>query len=419
MSKASSRRTFLKSASTVAAASTLLAPHVYANDDPILKIGIVGCGSRGTGAAVNAIRADKNTQLWSMGELFDDRLKMSQEILIDEAGDQYQVTEDRCFVGFDAYQSVIDSGVDVVILATPPHFRPQHFEAVVEAGKHCFIEKPIAVDVPGVQRVKAAAEKAKSKNLAVVSGLCWRYDDGVVETIRRIHDGAIGDIVSIQSTYNTGTLWHRGNKPDWSKMEFQLRNWLYYTWLSGDHIVEQAIHSLDKTAWLNHDASPVSVYGVGGRQQRTGKEFGNIYDHHSLTFEYPSGVMVYFMCRQQANCSNLVDEYVLGTKGKAWVVKNRIMGDTHWQYEQKGPSMYDREHQRLFASIRAGEPINNGDYMCNSTLIAIAGRFASYTGQELSWDKVNQSTQVLGPQQYAWTDVPEPPVAIPGVTEFA
>ncbi len=416
------RREFLRQAiAGTAVAGTLAIPRaVHASGDDCLRIGLVGCGGRGSGAAVNAMMADENCKLVAMGDTFADRIKLAQQTMESSApAGKYAVTEDNCFVGFDAYQRVIDADVDVVILATPPHFRPQHFEAVVAAGKHCFIEKPIAVDAPGVKRVQAACAIARQKGLAVVSGLCWRYEPAVVETIRRIQDGAIGDLVAIQSAYNTGTLWHRGDKPDWSRMEYQVRNWLYYTWLSGDHIVEQAIHSLDKTAWLNGDASPTSAVGLGGRQQRTGSQFGNIYDHHTVTFEYPSGVKVYFTCRQQSGCANDVEEVVLGTHGKAWIIANRIEGkDGTWHYQKKSPSMYDVEHQHLFASIRRGDPIDNGDYMCNSTMIAIMGRMATYTGQLLSWDQVTASQERLGPANYAWNDVEEPPVAIPGITSF-
>ncbi|MEM7316931.1 MAG: Gfo/Idh/MocA family oxidoreductase, partial [Planctomycetota bacterium] len=263
-SNSATRRTFLKAASTTAAiAGTMTIPrnaHAAGTNDR-LKVGLVGCGGRGSGAAQNAVNGDKNCEIWAMGDAFEDRLNLSKPVIKAHCGDQFNVSDERCFTGFDAYQKVIDSGVDVVILTTPPHFRPEQFEAVVAAGKHCFIEKPIAVDVPGVKRVQAACELAQQKGLAVVSGLCWRYDLGVRETMARVLDGAIGDIVAVQSTYNAGTLWHRGDKPEWSRMEYQMRNWLYYTWLSGDHICEQAVHSLDKTAWLNNDASPVSAYG--------------------------------------------------------------------------------------------------------------------------------------------------------------
>jgi predicted dehydrogenase len=306
-----------------------------------------------------------------------------------------------------------------VILATPPHFRPEHLRYSVERGKHAFVEKPVAVDVPGVHAVMETCELARQKGLAVVSGLCWRYAPRVKETIARIQEGAIGDIVAIQSCYNTGTEWHRGENPAWSRMEYQIRNWLYYTWLSGDHIVEQAVHSLDKTAWLLGDASPVRAMGLGGRQQRTGPKFGNIYDHHTVFYEFSGGVRAYFTCRRQDNCSKLVEETVLGTKGKAWVLAGRIEGEKPWRYSGPKPSMFQLEHEELFKSIRAGRPINNGHYMTNSTLIAIMGRMCTYTGQDLTWEQVNGSQERLGPAAYEWGDVPEPPVPVPGVTKFA
>jgi predicted dehydrogenase len=313
---------------------------------------------------------------------------------------------------------VIDSDIDVVILATPPHFRPAHLKYAVEKAKHAFVEKPVGVDVPGVHSVMASCELARQKGLTIVSGLCWRYAPHVKETIARIQDGAIGEIVAIESSYNTGTEWHRGDSSAWSRMEYQIRNWLYYTWLSGDHIVEQAVHSLDKTAWLQGDASPVRAMGMGGRQQRTGPKFGNIYDHHAVFYEYPSGVRVYFTCRRQDNCGKFVDETVLGTKGTARVIAGRIEGEKPWRYRGRKPSMFRLEHEALFRSIRTGEPIDNGSYMCNSTLIAIMGRMCTYTGQDITWEQVNSSQERLGPAEYAWGDVAEPPVAIPGVTKF-
>ena len=416
------RRNFLKkaSAATAVAGTLLSAPKVHAGGDDVLKVGLIGCGGRGCGAAANAINADPNVQLWAMGDAFADRLELAKNICRESCGEKYAVTDDRCFYGFDAYQQVIDSGVDVCILATPPHFRPQQFEAVVAAGKHCFIEKPVGVDVPGVRRIQAACEQAKAKGLAVVSGLCWRYHPGVVETVQRVMDGAIGEIVAIQSTYNAGLLWHRGDKPDWSRMEYQMRNWLYHTWLSGDHIVEQAVHSLDKTAWLNEDASPISAYGMGGRQQRTEEQFGNIFDHHAITYEYPNGVKVFFTCRQQKGCMNLVDEHVLGTKGTAWILRNEINSEEgSWKFKEKVGSMYDLEHVAMFKSIRDGAPINNGHYMCNSTLLAIMGRMATYGGKEIKWDDLMNSDTVLGPTEYEWGAVPEDPVAIPGITTIS
>jgi predicted dehydrogenase len=339
-------------------------------------------------------------------------------MLLDESvTDRIDVTPDRQFSGFDAYQKVIDSGVDVIILATPPHFRPDHLTYAVEKGKHVFVEKPISVDMAGAARVEATCKEAAAKGLAIVSGLCWRYDLGVCETVKRIQDGAIGDIVSIESSYNGGTLWHRGDKPDWSRMEYQLRNWLYYTWLSGDIIAEQAVHSLDKTAWLLGDMSPVKAMGMGGRQQRTDAKYGNVFDHFTVFYEYPTGQSVYFTCRQQDNCTMRVDEVVHGTKGKAEVLAGRIWNPSgsEWRYDGPKPSMYVNEHVELFKSIRDGNPINNGHYMVNSTRIAHFGRMAAYTGQTMAWDDAIADPTRLGPEQYGWTDIPEPPVAVPGL----
>ncbi|MEM8678590.1 MAG: Gfo/Idh/MocA family oxidoreductase, partial [Planctomycetota bacterium] len=358
--------------------------------------------------------------LVAIGDAFGDRAARALKNLQrqEEIVDQLEVEPDHLFTDFDNYRQVIDN-VDVVVLATPPHFRPAQVEYAVETGTHSFVEKPVAVDAPGLKRIQAACERAKAKGLAVVSGLCWRYHPGVVETMQRIQDGAIGDIISVQSAYNAGTLWHRGQNPEWSEMEYQLRNWLYYTWLSGDHIAEQAVHSLDKTAWLSQDAHPIRATGMGGRQQRIEPKYGNVYDHHCVFYEYENGVRVFFTCRQQAKCTNFVDEIVLGTKGQAQILANTIEGESgSWKYEKDCPSMYQLEHDALFRSIREGNPINNGHYMCNSTMIAIMGRMATYTGQTLTWDECLASEQVLGPTEYAWGDVAEAAVAIPGKTEF-
>ena len=418
----SSRRKFLKTtAATTAVLGTMAFPKaVHADGGEMLRVGVIGCGGRGTGAVINTLSADPQTQLVALGEAFADRAEASLKVLQDnpEVGNRVVVDADHTFIGFDAYRQVIDSGVDVVILTTPPHFRPQHLKYAIEQGKHTFVEKPVAVDAPGVKSVMETCKRAQEKGVSIVSGLCWRYDPGVRATMEQIADGAIGDIISIESEYNAGTLWHRGDKPEWSRMEYQMRNWLYYTWLSGDHICEQAVHSLDKTAWLMGDASPVRAMGIGGRQQRTDKKYGHIFDHHVVFYEYPNGVRVNFTCRQQDNCTNHIDELVLGTKGKARILKHMITGETKWRYRGPKPSMYLVEHQELYRGIREGKPINNGHYMCNSTMIAILGRMATYTGQTLKWADAIASKQHLGPAEYQWGDMPEPPVAIPGVTKF-
>ncbi len=418
-----SRRVFLASSTVAATVGPLLVPrNVHAGNDETLKIGLVGAGGRGTGAVTDALSADPNTQLVAIGDAFSDKAASCLRNLSsrEELRPRLAVGPDNLFSGFDAYQKVVDA-CDVVLLATPPHFRPEHLEYAVNAGKHCFVEKPVAVDAMGVRRVQASCKAAEEKGLTVVSGLCWRYHPAVVETVNRIKDGAIGDIISIESHYDAGTLWHRGDEPDWSRMEYQIRNWLYYTWLSGDHIAEQAVHSLDKTAWLQDDASPIRATGMGGRQQRTSPMYGHIYDHHTVFYEYLSGIRVYFTCRQQSGCTNFVDEIVLGTKGTAQVLSNVIkpQDGPEWKYEGEKPSMYEQEHVALFNSIRNGTPINNGHYMTNSTMLAIMGRMCTYSGKSLTWEECMASEQRLGPDTYAWGDMPEPAVAIPGETGTA
>ena len=425
------RRGFLKTSTGLAVgaslASTLAAPRaVHAGVNETVRVGLIGAGSRGTSAAENALNASKDNVLVAVGDAFDDVGRRSVKKLrrLEHCKDRVQVDDDRVFSGFDAYKEVIDSGVDVVLLAEPPHFRPKHLAYAVGAGKHAFVEKPIAVDAPGVRSIIDTCSKAQEKGLAIVSGLCWRYHPAVQETMRRIiEDKAIGDIVSIQSCYNANTLWHRGDKPKWSRMEYQVRNWLYFNWLSGDHINEQAIHSLDKTAWLQGDVPPVKAFGTGGRQQRTGPMFGDVFDHHTVFYDYPNGVQVSFMCRQQNDCSNYVDEYVLGTKGSAQILQYRIDGENPWHYD--GPDadnigvMYDLEHEAHFNSIRDGRPINDGQFMCNSTMIGIMGRMCTYTGQTLTWDQCINSQERLGPTEYGWTDnVPRDDVAVPGQKKF-
>jgi predicted dehydrogenase len=421
--ESATRRQFLQNSAVAAAAlGTMAFPQVaHAGGSDTLRVGLVGCGGRGTAAAIDALSADPHTELVAIGDTFADRSASCLQTLkeTEEVANRVKVSPERVFTGFDAYKQVIDSDADVILLATPPHFRPAHFAYAVDKGKHCFVEKPVAVDVPGVLSVQKACEEAKQKNLAVVSGLCWRYDLGVRETIQRIQDGAIGDILAIESRYNTGTLWHRGRESQWSEMEYQLRNWLYFTWLSGDHINEQAVHSLDKTAWLTGDVPPVQAMGIGGRQQRTDKKYGNVYDHHVVFYEYPNGVRVYFTCRQQDNCSSFVDEIVIGTKGTARILANNIKGESKWKYKGPKPSMYRVEHEEMFRSIRDGSPINNGDYMTNSTLIAIMGRMCTYTGQDLKWENILSNTERLGPTTYEWADIPIETVAIPGSVPVA
>jgi predicted dehydrogenase len=416
-----SRRTFLeRSAALAAGAAVARLPAVHPGGSDALRVGLIGCGGRGTGAAAQALAADPNTQLVALADVFADHLESSLGNLMktpDAA--RVDVPPERRFVGFDAYRELIASGVDVVILATSPHFRPAHLKAAVEAGKHTFVEKPVAVDGPGVRSILETCELAKRKKLSVVSGLCYRYHDAMRETIARVHDGQIGDIVAMECSYLTGALWHHARQPGWSDMEWQMRNWLYFTWLSGDHIAEQHIHSLDKLAWAMGDRFPVRATGTGGRQVRTDPAFGNVYDHFAITYEFENGVKAFGRCRQQPGCVNDVNDYVMGTKGTCDVMRQTITGEKPWAFKGKRGDMYQNEHDALFASIRKGEPINNGEYMAHSTLMAIMGRMAAYTGKAITWEQALNSQEKLGPETYEWGEIAVEEVAMPGITKFS
>jgi predicted dehydrogenase len=423
------RRDFLKTSAALAASAALV-PNVHAAGSDVLKVGIIGCGSRGTGAVEQALYADKNVKLTAMGDAFADRLDGCLAFLKkggkekDQAlADKVDVKDDHKFVGFDAYKQVIDSGVDVVLLTSPPGFRPLHMKYAVDKNKHIFAEKPCAVDGPGIRDVLATCELAKKKNLSLVSGLCLRYHKGFQETVQRIHDGAIGDVSVLQANDLRGKIWVKPRQDGWSDMTWQMRNWYYFTWLSGDFNVEQHVHFLDVCAWVMKDSYPIRAVGMGGRAVRTGPEYGHIYDHHSVVYEFDKGVKAFSLTRQQDKCKGDMGAYVMGTKGNATINENRgglkLTGANPWQYSGQPKDMYQVEHDELFASIRAGKPINNGEYMCKSSLMAIMGRMATYTGQVITWDMALNSKEDLSPPKYDWeVKLPVPPVAVPGVTKF-
>ena len=425
-----SRRQFLQSSSAAAAAGTLAARDLSAQDAPVansslLRIGLIGCGGRGTGAAAQALTADSNVKLVAVGDAFRDRLDLSLETLgkQKEIADKIDVPETRRFVGLDAYQKVIASGVDVVLLTTPPHFRPIHIKAAIDAGKHVFAEKPVAVDAPGVRSVLATCEEARRKKLAVVSGLCIRYSYGVQEIIKRLHAGALGKLRTLQANDFRGPIWVKPRQPGQTDMEYQMRNWYYFTWLSGDFNVEQHVHMLDVCAWVMNGEYPATAMGLGGRAQRTGEEFGNIYDHHSVIYEFASGPRLHAYCRQQSGLRGDISVHVAGEKGIARLAERDrgLVLETadKWTYDGVKNNIYQTEHDELFASIRRGQPINNGDYMCRSTLMAIMGRMATYTGQQVTWEQALNSKENLSPDGYTWDAKPPPsPIAVPGVTKF-
>jgi predicted dehydrogenase len=417
------RRDFLRAA---AVAGTLAAvPHVHAAGSDLLRVGLIGCGGRGTGAAGQALRADKNVKLVAMADAFEDRLQDSLALLRKDAdiADKINVRSDTCFVGFEAYKQVI-ACCDVVLLCTPPQFRPLHLKAAVESGKHVFAEKPVAVDAPGVRSVLATCAEAKKRNLSLVSGLCLRYDNGFRDTVKRLHDGTVGEIMTLQANDLRGGRWSHARKPDWSDMTYHMRNWYNFTWLSGDFNVEQHVHFLDVCAWVMKDEYPVRAVGMGGRQVLSGPEYGNIYDHFSVVYEYAGGARLFSNCRQQRGCKNDISAHVVGTMGRAELSERKkglhIKTDADWYYAGPTNEMYQTEHDLLFAAVRTGKPLNNGEYMAKSTLLAIMGRMAAYTGQLVTWDMALNSKEDLTPPKYDWAvRLPDPPVAMPGVTRFA
>jgi predicted dehydrogenase len=424
-----SRREFLTSSSAAAvglAALTFPKNGAYAaGEEAPLKVGLIGCGGRGTDAARQALRADKNVKLWAMADAFQDRLELSRNSLskVEDVAAKIDIPPERRFVGFNAYQDVI-ACCDVVLLTTPPQFRPLHLQAAVDAGKHVFAEKPCAVDAPGVRKVLRICEEAKQKKLSVVSGLCLRYDYGFQEIVKRVHDGEIGKVHTLQANDYRGGIWVKPRLPEWTDMTWQMRNWYYFTWLSGDFNVEQHVHFLDVCAWVMGNQYPVRAVGLGGRQVRTEPEYGHIYDHFSIVYEYADGAKFFSNCRQQQGCVSDMSAHVAGSKGVAHISEKKKgltmktdSGD--WVYTGKENQMYQTEHDELFASIRSGKPINNGEYMANSTLLAIMGRMAAYTGQAITWEMAMNSQEDLTPPKYDW-DVPlsVPPVAKPGVTKF-
>ena len=422
---ASSRRDFLKK-STAVVGGTVAAhlgwvPAVHPAGSDMIKVGLVGCGGRGTGAAVDVVSSAPNVKLVAMGDTFKDHLDKSRETLMKEVADKMDVPDERCFVGFDAYQKVLASDINYVILATPPGFRPQHLKAAVAAGKHIFTEKPVAVDAPGIRTCLEVYEEANAKGLAIGVGTMYRHSAAHMEFMKRLHDGQIGDLVAARCYYNTGPLWSYERQPGWGDMEWQLRNWYYFTWLCGDHIVEQHVHNLDAVNWAL-GAHPLRAVAVGGRQVRTEPLYGHIYDHFCVDFEYPNDCHVTSMCRQMANCANNVSEAFAGTKGFAQIIPYRtfvITGENAWRFPGKDNKPYVQEHTDLIESIRAGKPYNELKSVTESTMTAILGRMAAYTGKDVTWEQALDSKEDLTPPKIDWdVALTVPPVAMPGQTEL-
>ncbi len=419
------RRGFLRATSAIAAglaAPSLLTTAAWARAaDDRIRVGVIGCGGRGTGAAYDALNADPAVRITAMADLFPERLSGSLGHLEGEEAfrGRIDVPEERRFVGFDAFQRLLDSrSVDYVILASSPGFRPAHFDAAIRAGVHVFLEKPVAVDPVGVRRVIEAGRAASQKRLSVVAGTQRRHEQSYLAAMERVRDGAIGQIVSARCYWNQGGLWMHGRKPEYSDVEWMCRNWLYFDWLSGDHICEQHVHNLDAVNWAI-GSTPTKAVGMGGRQVRTGSEFGNIFDHFTVEYEYPSGVSVMSMCRQIDGCVGRVEEVLVGTRGTMTLRPNfaHMRNESgEWRAEGNTVSPYMQEHVDLIASIRGGRYLNEAEQVARSTLTAIMGRMSAYTGKEVSWDAAMNSALDLTPARLEFGPHTANPVPTPGRT---
>src|ERR1044072_8520694 len=417
-----SRRDFIKTSAVAigaTVATNLINNAAYAAGSDEIRIGLVGCGGRGTGAVEKAFGSAQGVKLVAMGDAFKDRLDESKATLAKKNADKMEVSNDRSFVGFDAYERVINAKeVNYIILATPPGFRPTHLKAAVAAGKNIFTEKPVAVDGAGIRSVLETYEQAKTKNLAIAAGTQRRHQTGYLETMKMIHDGAIGDIVAARCYWNQGGLWKKDRQASWSDLEWQLRNWLYFTWLSGDHIVEQHVHNLDVVNWAMK-GHPTSATGMGGRQSRTSPDYGHIFDHFAIDYEYENGMHLMSMCRQVVGADGNVSEALVGTKGKCQVNRYQITGEKPWRLaREKGDDIdpYVQEHTDLIASIRASKPINELKNVAESTLTAIMGRMSAYTGKVVTWEQALNSQENLMPTKLDWGPIEVPAIAIPGQT---
>ncbi|HYV34695.1 MAG TPA: Gfo/Idh/MocA family oxidoreductase [Gemmataceae bacterium] len=419
---APSRRAFL--ATTAASAATVSLgglPAVHASSSDIIRVGLVGCGGRGTGAAQQCANGGQNVKIWAVGDAFLDRANTAQTTLRQRLGTRAEIPDSRRFVGLNAYQEVIANS-DLVILATPPGFRPLHIRAVIEANKNLFTEKPVAVDGPGIRTVLAMHEEANRRGLKVVCGLQRHHQTGYQMSMDKIHSGALGTITSARCYWNQGGLWSRTRTAQMSDLEWQLRNWLYFTWLSGDHIVEQHVHNLDVVNWALQ-AHPTRCVGMGGRQSRTQAVYGHIFDHFAIEYEYPNNVHVLSMCRQIDGAENNVSEAVTGTKG-TWTSRDtpgdpnnyRIRGENAWTFARnRDNDPYQKEHNYLQHCIRQNRQVNDLRYVAESTLTAIMGRMSAYSGRAVTWQDALNSTQNLVPANLAWDmSLPVPPVASGG-----
>jgi len=433
---ATPRRDFLKTSAAAAAGAALataldIAPRAYAAETDAIKIALVGAGGRGTGAAVNALSnvSHKNVKLVAVADAFRDRINQSVQSLAKKFADKVDVPDERKFDGLDAYQKAMDCGADLVLLCSPPGFRPAHFEAAIKAGKHVFMEKPVAVDAPGYRQVKAANEEARKKNLMVAVGHHLRHTPSYREAIKMIHDGAIGELNLLRAYFNSNGIWVRPRKPDMTEMQYQVSNWYHFVWLSGDHLVEQHVHDIDICNWLAQ-GHPVEANGMGSRAVRVAPGIGEIFDNHFVEFTYEKGFKMYSQCRQIPGCWGAFSEHAHGTKGRINLSggNGEVTLEVAGQEPKRWPAQKDghqTEMDDLFAALLDKKPYNEGDWAADSTMTAILGRMATYSGKVVHWDAAVKSQLSLGPDKMTWDAVPKTKpgadgtyaCAVPGVTK--
>ena len=421
-----SRRNFVKTSALLGAASTVQAANINNNlsSDKPLRIALVGCGGRGTGAAMQALKVRKGVKIVAVADAFQDKAEAIHKRLTRKPNPQIDIPKERVFHGFDAYKKAIDSDCDLVILATPPHFRPIHLEYAVNKKKHVFMEKPVAVDGPGIRSVMKSSDIAKANNTMLAVGLQRRHQFDYKESIQRCQDGAIGNFQYAKVYWNSGGVWTRKREEGMSEMEYQMKNWYYFNWLCGDHIVEQHIHNLDVINWLK-GTHPTQCSGMGGRQVRTAKEHGEIYDHFFTEYQYADGTQMFSQARHIKNCVNTVDEYAYGDKGRIHFKKHQITGETNWKFDGKRVSGHQQEWNDLIDSLDRGEIYNEGHTGAEATLTAIMGRMASYSGKTVTWEQALNSEVKLSPDSYTWNSTPptvpnakgEYPIPMPGATK--
>lgn len=411
-SRGATRRDFLKHSALAASAAVSgacgIMGNAYAAGSDIIRVGMIGCGGRNTGAAAQALSADPGARLVAMCDIFLDRVKKRREQLSAQKPGQVEVDDDHCFAGFDGYRHVIESS-DVVLIANAAKFHPFHAMAALQAGKHVFVEKPHGIDPAGIKLLLRAGDVAKEKRLSLVSGLQSRYHAGYAETVQRIYDGAIGDVISIEENFLREPYVIIDRAPGLSELEWQCSTQYHFSWLSGDDVPQSLVHNLDRSSWVLHNAAPVKCHGLGGRSSMTEPIYGDVFDHHSVVYEMENGVRIYALCRTTKGCYNESSSTVYGCKGKASIMNCQIWGENEWQWKGECDP-YQVEHDVLFKAIRSGEPVNNCDYMARSTMIGIMGQISCYTGEEITWEQINKSDFAYAPKPEDCHDGMEPPV---------